>query len=115
MIKNGYGNNGMENNLIESNDIKLKSKKDKLIDTESKNYYCKFCANKKFKSQKYLDEHMQRRHINELDSEREYQEIRENIIKDKNYKEMFDKKLNTLNEILYSKGYYLQQHLSILD
>ena len=54
MIKNGYGiNNGMENNNDNDN-VKLRGKKDKLIEKERNYYYCKFCADKKFKTQKFL-------------------------------------------------------------
>ena len=28
-------------------------------------YYCSICTGKKFKTQKYLDEHMERRHYNQ--------------------------------------------------
>ena len=48
MIKNGYGiNNGIESN--DNDNINLRSKKDKLIETERNYYFCKFCAGKKFK------------------------------------------------------------------
>ena len=97
MIKNGYGiNNGIESN--DNDNINLRSKKDKLIETERNYYFCKFCAGKKFKSKKYLDEHLQRRHYNDLDSEREYQETKETYNREKNYKEIFDKKLNSLKD-----------------
>ena len=95
MIKGGYGKE-INKNMIET-DINLKSKKDG-NDLKKDYYYCKYCANKKFKSQQYLDEHMKRRHYYALDSDREYQETRETIIKEKNNKKEFEDKLNSMRE-----------------
>jgi hypothetical protein len=95
MIKGGYGKE-INKNMIET-DINFKSKKDG-NDLKKEYYYCKYCANKKFKSQQYLDEHMKRRHYYALDSDREYQETRESIIKEKNNKKEFEDKLNSMRE-----------------
>jgi hypothetical protein len=95
MIKGGYGKE-INKNMIET-DINFKSKKDG-NDLKKEYYYCKYCANKKFKSQQYLDEHMKRRHYYALDSDREYQETRESILKEKNNKKEFEDKLNSMRE-----------------
>lgn len=82
------------------NDINnnLSSKNDGFNGNENKYFYCKICSGKKFKSQRFLDEHMKRRHNDVLEKELDYQETNESNIKDKNYKEAFDKKLNSMRE-----------------
>ena len=101
MIKSGYGmSNGFNTKTFnETDNISNKySKKEKneLIDAEKKYYFCKICSGKKFKSQKYLDEHIKRRHYLELEEEKNSK--RENDKNKKNYKEIFEKKLNSMRE-----------------
>ena len=55
--RNGLGDISEDNNNIRSNP--------ELFDTKKTFYYCSICSGKKFKSQKYLDEHMERRHFNQ--------------------------------------------------
>ena len=103
MINSGYGqgqNVGGDNkNIIDSDNNILRNKKSGVNESEKKLYFCKYCTGKKFKSQKYLDEHIQRRHFDQIDidSEKDYQEARENF-KEKQYKEIFEKKLNSLRD-----------------
>ena len=100
LIKNGYNIN-IENdnkNIKEYNNINLRSKKDELKESKKIYYYCKICKNKKFKTQQYLDEHMQRRHYDyndDNDSDEELRETKENYARDK---KEFDEKLNTMKE-----------------
>ena len=57
-----------------------------------KYYYCEICTNKKFKSQKYLDEHIERRHpdyINKKVKQKNKKENKLNI-------ELYQKKLNDM-------------------
>ena len=76
MIKGGYGmSEGIDNkNVIEKDNINLRSKKD---GTNDKNnyFYCKICSGKKFYSQKFLDEHMRRRHYYEWELSKNNEEI----------------------------------------
>ena len=61
-------------------------------------YYCNICLGKKFKAQKYLDEHMKRRHYNKegfFTNKKINEEEKEE--KD-NYRLDFENKLNTLRE-----------------
>ena len=95
MIKGGYGKD-INNNMAET-DINLKKNKDG-IEGKKEYYFCKFCANKKFRTQQYLDDHMKRRHYYALDSERENQETRDSNIKEKNNKKEFEEKLNSMKE-----------------
>ena len=58
----------------------------------TKKYYCEICTNKKFKSQKYLDEHIARRHpdyINKKVKQKNKKENKLNI-------ELYQKKLNDM-------------------
>ena len=58
--------NGKDLNIIEDNDnknINLKSVPE-INYIKKTYYYCNICLGKKFKTQKYLDEHMRRRHYN---------------------------------------------------
>ena len=103
MINSGYGQgqnlSGDTKNIVNNENIILKNKKEGIKESEKKLYFCKICTGKKFKSQKYLDEHMQRRHFDQMDidSEKDYQEARENF-KEKQYKDIFEKKLNSLRD-----------------
>ena len=103
MINSGYAQglnmSGDNKNIIDNENNILKNKKDGYNESEKKLYFCKYCTGKKFKSQKYLDEHIQRRHFDQIDidSEKDYQEARENF-KEKQYKEIFERKLNSLRE-----------------
>ena len=58
-----------------------------------KRYYCKICTNKKFKTQKYLDEHIKRRHPDYINNTNDINNINDNI--NKNLKS-FEKKLNDM-------------------
>ena len=68
--------------LLEGNNTYMKNKK----------FYCKVCTNKKFKSQKYLDEHIARRHpdyFNKSMKQKNKKEDKVNI-------ELYQKKLNDM-------------------
>ena len=56
----------------------------------SDRFYCQFCAGKKFISEKYLEDHMKRRHI----------ALYERYIKDKNYRKFQESNLEILNQKL---------------
>ena len=76
-----------------------------------KRYYCEICSNKKFKTQKYLDEHYIRRHP----------DYNRNKTKNKNNenklaKESFENKLNDMKkyfENLISKSFRKMQYIKI--
>ena len=95
MIREGYGLSGpiVDKNLIDDENINLRSKKDG--SDKQKYYFCKICSGKKFKSQQFLDDHMQRRHFYEMQSGK-YEETKVN--KNKRYKQTFDEKLNSMRE-----------------
>ena len=81
------------------NDIDLDdNKKNKnLKSSKKKYYYCSLCSGKKFISQKYLDEHIERRHYNQKDLIRSSgQKEEEKSIEKKNYRQVFEDKLNLI-------------------
>ena len=69
-------------NLLEGNNTLIKRKK----------YYCEICTNKKFKSQKYLDEHILRRHPDYYQKNLKQKNKKENKINI----ELYTKKLNDM-------------------
>ena len=98
MIKGGYGlsNPIDDQNLVDDDNINLRSKKEVAHGSDKQKYYfCKICSGKKFRSQQYLDDHMQRRHFYEMQSG-QYEETKVN--KDKRYKQTFDEKLNSMRD-----------------
>ena len=90
----GFNKNNRNNRPSLDNDNILRGKKDKYIKTERKLYICKICSGKKFKSQEYLDEHMQRRHYDMIGQDTEREDTGDS------YREEFDKKLNSMTEYL---------------
>ena len=85
--RNGISDKDLDDNINNKN---LKSNKKKY-------YYCSFCSGKKFISQKYLDEHIERRHYNQKDlikssSQKEEEKSQEK----KNYRQVFEDKLNLI-------------------
>jgi len=94
MVKNGYGlSNEIDKNIvINDENINLRSKK--LVHTERKYYPCSICAGKKFKSQKYLDEHIKRRHYGLIESD--FDQEKESNLENKNYKQVFEGRLNDM-------------------
>ena len=87
-------------NGINEIDIKnLKSNKDD-YNSNKNYYYCSICSGKKFKSKKYLDEHMERRHYNQNNMLRDSGDREERKVQEKDYKKDFEDKLNMMkNEI----------------
>ena len=64
-------------------------------------YYCNICVGKKFKTQKYLDDHMKRRHYNQKGFFSNREIIEEEKIEKDNYHLDFENKLNTMrNEFM---------------
>ena len=64
-------------------------------------YYCNICVGKKFKTQKYLDDHMKRRHYNQKGFFSNREIIEEEKIEKDNYRLDFENKLNTMrNEFM---------------
>ena len=59
-------------------------------------YYCNICLGKKFKTQKYLDEHMIRRHYNFKDLYINKKEIEEKNTQDELYRLEFNEKINLI-------------------
>ena len=60
-------------------------------------YYCNICLGKKFKTQKYLDEHMMRRHYNQQNLKNvNKEEIEEKKDEEDNYRLEFEEKLNSM-------------------
>ena len=88
--RNGIGDINENNTNIKSNP--------ELFDTKKTYYYCSICSGKKFKSQKYLDEHMERRHFNQKGLIRDYRDEEEKKIQEKNYKQEFEDKLNLMRK-----------------
>ena len=81
------------------NDIDLDDNKNNknLKSGKKKYYYCSICTGKKFISQKYLDEHIERRHYNQKDLIRSSgQKEEEKSIEKKNYRQVFEDKLNLI-------------------
>ena len=66
---------------------------------EKKNYCCRFCSGKKFKTKQYLEQHLKRRHLIEaaLDENEENNDIN---YKMKSRKNNFDQKLDSLRAYL---------------
>ena len=91
----GYSMSNRKNNKIELNsDNNLRGKNDRYSETENKIYQCKICTGKKFKSKKYLDDHMQRRHSDIIEAGKERHNNGDNI------REEFDRKLNSMTDYL---------------
>ena len=59
-------------------------------------YYCNICLGKKFKSQKYLDEHMIRRHYNFKDLYINKKEIEAKKAEDEKYRLEFNERINLI-------------------
>ena len=59
-------------------------------------YYCNICLGKKFKSQKYLDEHMIRRHYNFKDLYIDKKEIEAKKAEDEKYRLEFNERINLI-------------------
>ena len=81
------------------NDIDLDDNKNNknLKSSKKKYYYCSLCSGKKFISQKYLDEHIERRHYNQKDLIRSSGQMEEEkSIEKKNYRQVFEDKLNLI-------------------
>ena len=106
---NTYRDMGQAGNRF--NDADLKNNKNKKMSLENnpefneskKNYYyCRICSGKKFKSQKYLDEHMERRHFNQREFFKTAGEREERKSQEKNYRKEFEMKLNSLKNELES-------------
>ena len=106
---NTYRDMGQAGNRF--NDADLKNNKNKKMSlknnpefNESKKnyYYCRICSGKKFKSQKYLDEHMERRHFNQREFFKTAGEREERKSQEKNYRKEFEMKLNSLKNELES-------------
>ena len=106
---NTYRDMGQAGNRF--NDADLKNNKNKKMSlknnpefNESKKnyYYCRICSGKKFKSQKYLDEHMERRHFNQREFFKTVGEREERKSQEKNYRKEFEMKLNSLKNELES-------------
>ena len=94
MIKNGYDLNIENDKNNVENDITINLKSKKLVQTERKYYPCSICAGKKFKSQKYLDEHIKRRHYDLIESD--FDQVKESNLENKNYKQVFEGRLNDM-------------------
>ena len=87
------------NGINEIDNKNLKSNKDD-YNSNKNYYYCSICSGKKFKSKKYLDEHMERRHYNQNNILRDSEDREERKVQDKDYKKDFEDKLNMMkNEI----------------
>jgi len=98
MIREGYGLSSPidDKNLIDDDNKNFKSKKEVTYGSDKQKYYfCKICSGKKFKSQQFLDDHMQRRHFYEMQSG-QYEETKVNKIK--RQKQTFDDKLNSMRD-----------------
>ena len=106
---NTYRDMGQAGNRF--NDADLNNNKNKKMslknnpefnETKKNYYYCRICSGKKFKSQKYLDEHMERRHFNQREFFKTAGEREERKSQEKNYRKEFEMKLNSLKNELES-------------
>ena len=89
--------NGNDINDINSEDKDLNMKNISEISYIKKTYYyCNICLGKKFKTQKYLDEHMIRRHYNFKDLYINKKEIEEKKEQDELYRLEFNEKINLI-------------------
>jgi hypothetical protein len=98
MIREGYGLSSPidDKNLIDNDNINLRGKKEATYGSDKQKYYfCKICSGKKFKSQQFLDDHIQRRHFYEMQSG-QYEEKKINRVK--SHKQTFDEKLNSMRD-----------------
>ena len=98
--------NNYQKNLIKNYENNIKDKNDfynfeelnldKYLQSNNKykqKYYCKLCANKKFKNQQYLEGHIKRRHLDY------YQQfLKRNNKKEKSNQEIYNKKLNDMKD-----------------
>ena len=84
------------NNIDLNNNKNSKTNSD-FYNSKKKYYYCSLCSGKKFISQKYLDEHIERRHYNQKDLIRQSgQKEEEKVQEKKNYRQQFEDKLNLM-------------------
>ena len=89
--------NGNDINDINSEDKDINMKNISEISYIKKTYYyCNICLGKKFKTQKYLDEHMIRRHNNFKDLYINKKEIEEKKEQDELYRLEFNEKINLI-------------------
>ena len=89
--------NGNDINDINSEDKDINMKNISEISNKKKTYYyCNICLGKKFKTQKYLDEHMIRRHYNFKDLYINKKEIEEKKEQDELYRLEFNEKINLI-------------------
>ena len=89
--------NGNDINDINSEDKDINMKNISEISYIKKTYYyCNICLGKKFKTQKYLDEHMIRRHYNFKDLYINKKEIEEKKEQDELYRLEFNEKINLI-------------------
>ena len=95
MIQTGNGINDIDK------DINSKNNKD-FNSTKKTYYYCSICSGKKFKSQEYLDEHMERRHYNQKEFFKQSGGREEKKDQDINYRQLFESKLNKMKNELES-------------
>ena len=87
--------NGINN--IDLNNNKNSKTNSDFYNSKKKYYYCSLCSGKKFISQKYLDEHIERRHYNQRDLIRQKgQKEEEKVQEKKNYRQQFEDKLNLM-------------------
>ena len=94
MIQNGKAGNNISDE--DDKNINLKSVPE-IKYVEKTYYYCNICLGKKFKTQKYLDEHMMRRHYNQQNLKNvNKEEMEEKKDEEDNYRLEFEEKLNSM-------------------
>ena len=90
-------NNIYENNMTDDDNKNINLKSVPQINYVQKTYYyCNICLGKKFKTQKYLDEHMKRRHYNQKEFNYNKKEVEEQKVEEDNYRLEFEERLNTM-------------------
>ena len=95
MIQNG--NENETKNEFNVDDKNINSKSVHEINYINKTYYyCNICLKKKFKTQKYLDDHMMRRHYNQKQIFINKENLEEEKIEDDNYRMEFEEKINKM-------------------
>ena len=67
----------------------------------TKKYYCEICTNKKFKSQKYLDEHIARRHPDYINKRLKQKNKKENKLNIQLYQKKLNDMKNYFDNLIY--------------
>ena len=115
-------NIGNKNNLIDDSD----NDEDENLKNKKEAFYCQFCSGKKFRTEKYLEEHMKRRHLIEYQSNKtgnkknnmddkfnEMKEYFENLIRENQIRGDYNRlndRLDNIQNMLFSSKFIPQNY-----